>query len=522
MFSHLSIQELLSKLEVLGDQVPMELVQAILAKESEAVVPLRDVLQDDDYWEAEDNSQWMPLHAVKLLGTLADPRAIPQLVNSLILANEVDNDWIMEDFPTVFGRIGPPAIAPLKDFILANKGDNELWWSRSAAADGLIAIVFNHPLEREQILSFFHELLLGEDDTEFLSFAAGSLLDLGDTSSFPVLEKAFDRGIIDDSIIDRDDLEQERDKPYYLKNNDLLHFYDPEEVAKRQARWEEEKAERDRYAAEKHERREKSIAIELKRLEIANTLKDRNVPTFTGKVGRNEPCPCGSGKKFKKCCSSLYKDLPAKQVLGNGFYYNIWDDLQKATPYDTILVLENLTFLAFNVEMDGDVARAMELFRIMKPLAEQNELFGEFLHNWGLICYDHPELGGEGLDILRQQESFFKDNDQETWVYAVMDVADYLDRMGRLDEGKNEYEQLIELIPDNSFIRIRFARLLERNNYLDEAVASYVHVLQLGDKVEENDLGIAALELRELTVNHNIELESCILEVIEDILKQVE
>lgn len=23
---------------------------------------------------------------------------------------------------------------------------------------------------------------------------------------------------------------------------------------------------------------------------------------FTGKVGRNDPCPCGSGKKFKKCC----------------------------------------------------------------------------------------------------------------------------------------------------------------------------------------------------------------------------
>jgi SWIM/SEC-C metal-binding protein len=22
------------------------------------------------------------------------------------------------------------------------------------------------------------------------------------------------------------------------------------------------------------------------------------------KVGRNEPCPCGSGKKYKKCCGS--------------------------------------------------------------------------------------------------------------------------------------------------------------------------------------------------------------------------
>ena len=25
-------------------------------------------------------------------------------------------------------------------------------------------------------------------------------------------------------------------------------------------------------------------------------------PEITQKVGRNEPCPCGSGKKFKNCC----------------------------------------------------------------------------------------------------------------------------------------------------------------------------------------------------------------------------
>lgn len=24
------------------------------------------------------------------------------------------------------------------------------------------------------------------------------------------------------------------------------------------------------------------------------------------KIGRNEPCPCGSGKKFKKCCIENY------------------------------------------------------------------------------------------------------------------------------------------------------------------------------------------------------------------------
>ncbi|MDD4439163.1 MAG: SEC-C metal-binding domain-containing protein [Tissierellia bacterium] len=24
--------------------------------------------------------------------------------------------------------------------------------------------------------------------------------------------------------------------------------------------------------------------------------------TKSNKIGRNEPCPCGSGKKYKKCC----------------------------------------------------------------------------------------------------------------------------------------------------------------------------------------------------------------------------
>jgi len=32
-------------------------------------------------------------------------------------------------------------------------------------------------------------------------------------------------------------------------------------------------------------------------------VKPRPVKRETPKVGRNEPCPCGSGKKYKKCCA---------------------------------------------------------------------------------------------------------------------------------------------------------------------------------------------------------------------------
>jgi len=34
---------------------------------------------------------------------------------------------------------------------------------------------------------------------------------------------------------------------------------------------------------------------------IADMLKENRIEK-AGKIGRNDPCPCGSGKKYKKCC----------------------------------------------------------------------------------------------------------------------------------------------------------------------------------------------------------------------------
>ena len=43
---------------------------------------------------------------------------------------------------------------------------------------------------------------------------------------------------------------------------------------------------------------------------VAVNISNPSSGTFThmgGKVGRNEPCPCGSGKKVKRCCGRLSK-----------------------------------------------------------------------------------------------------------------------------------------------------------------------------------------------------------------------
>lgn len=34
-----------------------------------------------------------------------------------------------------------------------------------------------------------------------------------------------------------------------------------------------------------------------------------------GKIGRNQPCPCGSGRKYKRCCLPLHERASAAQQI---------------------------------------------------------------------------------------------------------------------------------------------------------------------------------------------------------------
>lgn len=45
-----------------------------------------------------------------------------------------------------------------------------------------------------------------------------------------------------------------------------------------------------------------NIFDEDKRKELYREAKKANTIVKGPKIGRNDPCPCGSGKKYKKCC----------------------------------------------------------------------------------------------------------------------------------------------------------------------------------------------------------------------------
>ncbi len=55
-------------------------------------------------------------------------------------------------------------------------------------------------------------------------------------------------------------------------------------------------------ALEREFERKKKRELEVARAASASSSSNGNAPRVTGeKVGRNDPCPCGSGKKYKKC-----------------------------------------------------------------------------------------------------------------------------------------------------------------------------------------------------------------------------
>ena len=47
-----------------------------------------------------------------------------------------------------------------------------------------------------------------------------------------------------------------------------------------------------------------AVLTEEKRAEITKAYKKSKTVVKEVRIGRNDPCPCGSGKKYKKCCGA--------------------------------------------------------------------------------------------------------------------------------------------------------------------------------------------------------------------------
>lgn len=204
----------------------------------------------------ESNEVWVPLHAWRALGQLGDPRAIEPLVG--MFDTLCDDDWATEELPLVLGMLGQNAIGTLTDFL---DDYSHAEYARMIAIGALEEIAKRYPSTTKDVITIITDYLDDPDPSAagLSGSAVGALITLEARESIDTLRRLYSSG-----------------------NVDIFACGDIEDVE-----------------MELGLRTERSTPppdfFELYGFPEQDGLKRK-------KIGRNDPCPCGSGIKYKKCC----------------------------------------------------------------------------------------------------------------------------------------------------------------------------------------------------------------------------
>lgn len=275
-----------------------------IAKRDEAVFYLRKLLQDGKHWRSSGPGDgWSPIHAIHILPLIKNNESFELLLDIIRYHEDDLSDWVTEDVTSLLVAFGEEFIEPIKEFT----NDETLeTFVRSAAASALAALAKKFPLHQDDIKQHLTKLLKTTQDGTFAGLVADDLASFHDPSVMPDIHTAFEDGIIDDPFVKEDELEDvingvfsDMDAADFIRNTeDPLNHFSRENIEHlHKINFEEGDEDDDEFEDE-----------------IDSVLKDdysepamKEIKSKEKKIGRNDPCPCGSGKKYKKCCMGKEK-----------------------------------------------------------------------------------------------------------------------------------------------------------------------------------------------------------------------
>lgn len=287
-FNTMTDAELVEQLCTQGDALPLEVINEVVERGERMIPFLQAIVGDKGSWTRPAPEWWMVVHSSYALGAMETVEALPALLSALRWSDAFDCEWVTEDLPCMFGKLGEAAFKPL----VAVAGDASAGWSaRSIALSSLSALCITAPFLKERVLDTNAAIVADVNEPVALrQTAANILLDFRSKMHRTVLiefgreeaqrkeeianyEGAFYYWEVDDFLNAE---ESATDLDYYQR--DWMIFYDPEERARRNDFWVEEQS-----------RRETPTQV----VESVNELDTVDFLT---------QCPCGSGKEYKDCC----------------------------------------------------------------------------------------------------------------------------------------------------------------------------------------------------------------------------
>lgn len=286
---------------------PREAMEAAIAQ-PEAITPhlldyLREVIDDPDseYVEAMG-----PIIAIYLLSQFRETRAYPLLVELASLPSE-RVDFMFGDFIT--GGLGR-ALASVSggeiggiQRLIENEEANE--WVRTAGINALETLVGQGLLSPEALHDYYQKLYaeLERVETVLWSELIHSTAVLHFTDLRPEIDRVFEDDLVDLSFINQKGIDeifaQDAEATFYEELVDSPHHRLIDDTIGELEWWAAFDEEQEEEYDEEFEDFLRDITPPLPPVE-AFTPGETFVRTGE-KIGRNDPCPCGSGRKYKQC-----------------------------------------------------------------------------------------------------------------------------------------------------------------------------------------------------------------------------
>ena len=282
-----NIKDLIEKFARFGPHTDIDTINQILSRKKEALPYIAKIAQDDDYWYSEDGeyASWTPVSALHLLSVIGGKEAINAFLNSVKTNYDYTGDWITEDMPTILANFGVEGFDEIQEMLFDNKVDP---FVRSGAARALFSISEKYPNAREKSIQALRDTISSENNDIARSCFMYDLVHFKDHDSLPFIEFYFENDMIDDSLMSMEDVYEY----YYVKGSDLYSLdniltKDPLDIFKDTP---------DNFY--RNDNQGKHITSTKGKYQSTKKISKKQ-------VGRNDPCPCSSGKKYKKCCLKI-------------------------------------------------------------------------------------------------------------------------------------------------------------------------------------------------------------------------
>ena len=293
-------QALIGRLVADEDRAPRNLIDAAARRGDAMVAALAGHL--GEHWHDDEPGEWwLRLHAAMILGLIPGERSGASLVDLLrrVVADEDDalQDWLAGAWPALFANKPSAVIALLRALCTDRDVD---WYGRANALDAVVAAAQREDAAAlDEALDWVAGLAAdASEDWSMRRCCGDMLLDFPRPRHRPLVDE-FARGRRVAGDPSSEDVAQAfargTDEPDWKRFDDPWDFYTAEAIAERQQRWAEEDA------------REKGDDTPGDPDEDAFDAPPLPYVRAMPKVGRNDPCPCGSGKKFKHCCLSKFE-----------------------------------------------------------------------------------------------------------------------------------------------------------------------------------------------------------------------